>query len=230
MLLFFHALFLNAQVTIGLGEAPSSGALLQLKEKEVSDNSANATKGLELPRVELVNKNNLYPMFQANDPSYTGVSKTSEDKKHTGLTVYNITTDPNEGFEPGIYVWNGQEWTSSKNGSIRTSVEQKFFYMPSFNLPLNGTGTLGFDLYEEYKRQFTKNGNNAFISNNSTLTEIPGVYKKEDLDFVVTDYDNTVVNIKQILDSYLIYEVKSTQPSIHSFINIIIVVKKENGA
>ena len=58
------AVSLYSQVTIGMGEAPVGGALLQLKETE--SNNTNANKGLGLPRVKLTSETNLYPMFASN--------------------------------------------------------------------------------------------------------------------------------------------------------------------
>jgi hypothetical protein len=53
-------------VTIGSTNEPVAGAILQLKEKEVNDGSPNSNKGIELPRVELTDKNQLFPMFQSD--------------------------------------------------------------------------------------------------------------------------------------------------------------------
>lgn len=112
------------QVTIGSGEEPVDGSLLQLKEKSnVNDDGVNAYKGLVLPRVALSKKNELYPMF-LQDPSlpydatanpekadYADTQKKATLKKtHTGLTVYNLTNASAEGLSPGLYVWTGAAW------------------------------------------------------------------------------------------------------------------------
>lgn len=93
------------QVTIGSLFTPVSGALLDLKENE----EGTATKGLGLPRVELTEVNQLYPMFK-NDPSYTNgsVKKETEDKDHIGLLVYNTSTVGD--FYPGMHIWDGVKW------------------------------------------------------------------------------------------------------------------------
>lgn len=91
-----------AQVTIGLKEAPISGALLQLKNLDSSVN--NADKGLLLPRVELTHIGNLYPMFP------TDYNKIKEDPIHTGLVVYNVNEDLFNGDGAGFYVWDGEKW------------------------------------------------------------------------------------------------------------------------
>lgn len=103
----------SGQVTIGLGEEPASGALLQLKDIEkVTDGSVNATKGMMLPRVELTDLNNLYPMFTA------GYDMT-ENNNHMGLMVYNIHEDACAAtpITKGAYVWNGSQWQALGNGS-----------------------------------------------------------------------------------------------------------------
>lgn len=106
---------LNAQVTIGADKAPVEGAILQLK---MDDNiSENSKKGLILPRVNLQDKNNLFPMFEAdgNDYKLGGIvySKTDEDLKHIGLAIYNTNFCLNQtGHSNGPYIWNGNQWQS----------------------------------------------------------------------------------------------------------------------
>lgn len=107
---FFFGIILNtnSQVTIGMGEAPIPGVLLQLKENSVTDDGPNSTKGLGFPRVSLTHKGDLRPMFSSNT--------TSEQKlTHTGLVVYNtntaVATDDNSFmFKKGLYVWSGAGW------------------------------------------------------------------------------------------------------------------------
>lgn len=105
-ILMLSCLLLNidAQVTIGSSVRPAPGALLDLKENK----EGASTKGLLLPRVNLTQVNQLYPMFE-NDPSYTNATtKDEEDKKHVGLLVYN--TSIIEDFYPGMHVWDGAKW------------------------------------------------------------------------------------------------------------------------
>ena len=85
VLLFTFYGFVSAQVTIGMGEAPTEGSLLQLKENSVADDGPNSTKGLGFPRVSLTHKGDHRPMFP---------SGTSLEQKliHTGLVVYNTNT------------------------------------------------------------------------------------------------------------------------------------------
>lgn len=64
VILFGISHTMQAQVTIGLGEEPATGSVLQLKEiAQVTDDSHNSYKGLALPRVNLSNKIQLFPMF-----------------------------------------------------------------------------------------------------------------------------------------------------------------------
>ena len=113
-LLFINTFVGKAQVTIGFNEDPASGALLQLKEvSDQSGTTANATKGLLMPRVELTNPNELYPMFEQSSGSGVPTAeyvqkKPGLDKSHTGLIVYNVKVT--NYFCPGLYVWDGQTW------------------------------------------------------------------------------------------------------------------------
>ncbi|MFT4224393.1 hypothetical protein [Dysgonomonas sp.] len=113
--------FMIAQVTIGLGEEPEKGTLLQLKEKDnVTDDTKNAYRGLGLPRVTLSKKDQLYPMFLSdpdnplsnpNNDYDDATKKEAQDKKHTGLIVYNLVEDEEEGLCKGLNQWNGKEWS-----------------------------------------------------------------------------------------------------------------------
>lgn len=98
---------INAQITIGVDEDPASGALLQLKDKKnVTDNSANATKGLGLPRVRLSVIENLDDVLSSQD--MTGDYKA----RHIGLVVYSISEGcaNDHSFHKGTFVWNGEMW------------------------------------------------------------------------------------------------------------------------
>ena len=118
IMLILPFFFSYAQVTIGTGEEPDKGALLQLKNKDkISDNSANATKGLMMPRVNLSEKDQLFPMF-LNDPDNPAsgantdyaTNKNLLDKSHTGLIVYNLKEDNDKELCLGLNQWNGKEW------------------------------------------------------------------------------------------------------------------------
>lgn len=102
----FLSIQLNAQVTIGSGEPPVEGSLLDLKEfnDDLAKNGGiNASKGLLLPRVALTDMNNLYPMFSA---PYS----LEENNKHMGLMVYNVNNDICLNLHSGVYIWDGSKW------------------------------------------------------------------------------------------------------------------------
>jgi hypothetical protein len=98
---------LSAQVTIGSLIDPNEGALLDLKED--ANPGINSTQGVLLPRVGLITLDRLYPMFAQGDVNYTGTQK----EIHTGLVVYNLTTDFAKGLCPGPYIWDGKQWIRS---------------------------------------------------------------------------------------------------------------------
>lgn len=104
-LIFWGALSLSAQVTIGSAQTPNKGALLDLKE----DNITN--KGLGLPRVVILHE---------SIPSGDNMASTIKDATgnwnkdtHVGLLVYHAgdydICDPTS-IRQGIYVWNGDKW------------------------------------------------------------------------------------------------------------------------
>jgi hypothetical protein len=105
------------RVTIGSGIEPQRGVLLDLKEKTPVNpavDNTTATKGLLLSRVNLQESDQLYPMFDpGSDPDKykhgdKELDKATENLKHTGLMVYNLTDDCL--FCPGVYTWNGIAW------------------------------------------------------------------------------------------------------------------------
>ncbi|WP_165026087.1 MULTISPECIES: FISUMP domain-containing protein [unclassified Dysgonomonas] len=94
----------NAQVTIGSGEAPSAGALLDLKENK----EGMSTKGLGMPRVPLSDLTNLYPMLTGSETDYETLKAS-----HVGLMVYNTTTQETANrICPGLHLWTGEKWES----------------------------------------------------------------------------------------------------------------------
>lgn len=93
---------LTAQVTIGSGERPNSGALLDLKE---SDNmGANSMRGLMLPRVLLDNPKSISPILDEEFAS-------TEDKAlHSGLIVFNLRDNYSSELCRGVYIWSTDNW------------------------------------------------------------------------------------------------------------------------
>ncbi|NDV68685.1 FISUMP domain-containing protein [Dysgonomonas sp. 25] len=96
--LFFAASNAYTQVTIGSGETPNAGTLLDLKMLP----DGMSTKGLMLPKVALTDNDKLYPMLPNGYAS-------SEDANHIGLMVFHNNRCTLKGT--GIYVWDGTEWT-----------------------------------------------------------------------------------------------------------------------
>lgn len=121
----------SAQVTIGLGEEPVSGALLQMKDiKNAPAGDINSYKGIGLPRVDLTDLENLYPMFLSdpNDPtsgptSEYGTNKASIDAKHTGLVVYNVG---NEHISTDMYYWDGTKWNATAKKESGGSITDQY--------------------------------------------------------------------------------------------------------
>ncbi|MDU1891846.1 MAG: hypothetical protein E6767_14255 [Dysgonomonas sp.] len=119
---------MTAQVTIGMDEAPLTGALLQLKNKKnnATDNT-NASKGLGLPRVALNADATSVVDVDAGFLSSLGLpipalaaDRLNMATTHEGLTIYNttektITSSTNLIYMesricPGMYVWLGDKW------------------------------------------------------------------------------------------------------------------------
>jgi hypothetical protein len=90
----------QAQVTIGSGNPPAKGALLDLKEKD-NPGGTTAAKGILLPRVELSGPYSLYPLLKAAD-----AADPTERNTHKGTIVYNVGTNLSE----GLYCWDGDKW------------------------------------------------------------------------------------------------------------------------
>lgn len=113
---------LSAQVTIGIVEEANKGSLLQLKNEEgVTDDAVNANKGLLLPRVNLSEKYELFPMFlkDPTDPTSGETidywnNKLDYDLMHTGLMVYNMNEDYEKDLCLGVNTWDGEKWNCAR--------------------------------------------------------------------------------------------------------------------
>jgi hypothetical protein len=213
-LLAFLAYFtaaVQAQVTIGAGIEPHKDALLDLKEEP----DGSSGKGMLLPRVSLKATDNRFPMTETDLTLLKG------------MTVYNLATHGTgaTAVTPGAYYHDGAKW-------VRIGQQAKageWFYMPAFNLPIPAAPASGLsiNLYDEYKKQFTKAGNTQFVSSNASATTVtPLVYAAGELDFFVTAYPPSVLKINSISAAGVMnYDVLSTNVPEDSFINIIFVVK-----
>lgn len=116
------------QVTIGSLEAPSSGALLDLKE----GSDGRSRKGLGLPRVELHSLDQL----RLGTSDYSG-----EELVYTGLVVFNAKKTETQVLRicPGIHVWNGTNWEALgdypeiKERKVTISLDRSFEYLNPSN-------------------------------------------------------------------------------------------------
>jgi hypothetical protein len=225
LIYLFTVLKLHGQVTIGSLTKPEKGALLEIKNVEAThpvsttDNS-NVTVdanggGVGLPRVYLVNKYTLEPFIATGDAEWTNNDLTKISERHAGLMVYNIyvspdtESDPDKMFRQGIYVWNGNRWREAGSG------QEHFFYLPPVALQVAATGDYSVDLYDEYKKQYAR------ISNR--------LYAREELDYVVTYYDETVLQVNRITAdgnmSYTVVNLPEQTPNPLVLIHIVLLTK-----
>lgn len=109
---------LCAQVTIGSSTPPLAGALLDLKEADIT------TKGLGLPRVAIQTTE---PAIGELAASIGGSGNWSETQ-HEGMLVYNTVNEGNRCLLPGVYVWTGEIWQSIVPvPDVATSLREKEF-------------------------------------------------------------------------------------------------------
>jgi hypothetical protein len=229
--LVLTGLNVNAQVTIGSFNDPQKGVLLELKTKEANNpnkvtDDENVTVdatggGLLFPRVKLVNKATLDPFINSkNNQEWTANVKLT----HAGMVVYNLTVS--DGFQLGLYVWNGSEWTLL-NGED-SSGKERYFPIPSFNIELKGVDVPNeVNFYEAYKKQYDLANNSLMVSSNLSLTSPNGhLYQADELDYVITYYDPNVIEIESLNAAGLMkFKTKSLDLDANSFINVIAVVK-----
>lgn len=248
LLTFFLFLFSivtgYSQVTIGVKTPPEKAVLLELKTQEANNpistndvtNVTSTKGGLILPRVQLVSKITLEPFIPTANPIWQDAITSKIKEKHAGLTVYNIyksadgETDRDKIFNQGVYTWDGNRWRSAFSG-------KRFFACPTFSLPLPWISrptdeNFTYDLYAEYEKQYTKGTGSLFTSNNASLQTIASksldrLYKRHELDYVVTYYDQSVLKISEIDENGVMsYDVLNHAPDKDVFINLIFVIKE----
>ncbi|NDV97374.1 hypothetical protein D0T84_21095, partial [Dysgonomonas sp. 521] len=144
VVLLLFSLRAGAQITIGANLEPEKGALLNLKTTDVA--GANSSQGLGMPRVYLVDENALFPMFD-KDKSDAGdykdskgntvLDRTTADKTHIGLTVYNISDE--DPFCPGIYVWHGTVWERLPEPCTGNTQPTNLIFAPNYNIDAGST-------------------------------------------------------------------------------------------
>ncbi len=129
-----------AQVTIGTGEPPEGGAIMQMKTIEgVKGAGSNANKGMLLPRVNLRDTKMLYPMFEV------GYDKSFQDPLHVGLMVYNTNADLLDSNGAGIYFWNGESWKpmTGDDGNGFIEINPKSIFLSALETTKTATLTTG---------------------------------------------------------------------------------------
>ena len=225
-----------AQVTIGSDGMANRAALLDIKDRVTPglNNETATTGGLLLPRVLLVNPATLEPFIPTTDTEWINNTTSKIKEKHIGLQVYNLSTA--NGFTKGMYIWNGTAW--EKQDLQQDDVQQNinyFFYLPSFNIAITANQNHEIDLYAEYERQFTRRLNANFVSNPAfTLDLLPmagtdRLYQRNELDYVITDFDEQIINPNTISisdDGKLKFDVISTETSKKSYFNIMFIIKR----
>jgi len=199
-LLFFVSVFVinaKAQVTIGSQDAPTPGAVLELKSTKL---------GFLPPRVTLTRLSDPSPL-----PNHV-----------EGMVVYNTKVSASDTLQAGLYYNSGKRWVLL---SMAPSFTQSWFYMPS--IPIDVVAPKEIDLYQEFETQLNTAGGLVTGSDGAptpVLADIPG---RNNLYYYVTAYDNTVFeNIKISADGKMTYGIKSGAiASDGTYINIVFVEK-----
>lgn len=116
--------FSFSQVTIGSDIRAEKGSLLDFKEFTPTSPGGETVKtgGILYPRVNLVDKNELFPFF---DSSVKGTSayENTEKPNHKGLTVYNLTVNKAGGLAEGPYYWDGKKWSLLQTGTPESAFD-----------------------------------------------------------------------------------------------------------
>lgn len=98
---FMPSNILRAQVTIGSGNSPNLGTLLDLKEEK----DGSSVRGLALPKVKLTS------LTDITNGDIAGITAANADL-HIGLMVYNVEEDvcAANPIYKGIYIYDGVGW------------------------------------------------------------------------------------------------------------------------
>jgi len=205
----------NAQVGIN---TKSPKVTLEIVNTSTDPSTAEGLIAPNLTRSQVIAKGNNYGSDQTG--AFVYITETSASDVLDTKTAKIIST--------GYYYFDGIIWK-------RLSYNTEQIYLPSFNLPLPviSNNTIQFDLYNNvYLKQFTKpaitapTNEQTFVSSNPGLTQIPDLYRADQLDYVVTYFDPTIISDVSITSNGILnYKVLNTNPTSSSFINIILVVK-----
>lgn len=200
---------LQAQVTIGSGYEPNQNAFLDLKQEYDGEKS---TKGLLLPRVDLVSIYDFAPLSAHVNGMVVYNTATSESADITGLNTH---------VSPGFYYNDGVKWERLYMGYTN------WFYMPSIAI---STGTVSTDweyinLYDRYIEEFTGANPTTSKASNNAPPVIPHIPKADDLYYYITYYPDEIFVIDEISSEGLMkYKVKGNATA-YSYVNIVFVLK-----
>lgn len=205
---------INAQVGINI---TNPRVTLDIATKSTDPDSPEGLIAPNLTRTEIISKNNAYGLNQKGAIVY--IKEINDTDVLDTKTAKIIST--------GYYYFDGAIWR-------RLSYNTEQIYLPSFNLPLPDVSETvrTFNLYMDvYQKQFVKQtiispAVQTFVSSNPSITQIPDFYRVDQLDYVVTYFDPTVLKDVSIsATGVLSYKVLNTNPNNTSFINIVLVVK-----
>ncbi len=139
--------------------------------------------------------------------------------------TYNSFKIPSKTAQEFIY--SGGAWYSVKAAS-NTPSQLKWFYAPSMILDTSYTTTARtYNIYENYKKQFTNTGTetNVNYGPTGTISTIPVYSSSGDLDYVITGYDKSVFYDVSINSSGILsYKVNGAATD-KTFMNIVFVPK-----
>ncbi|MBF0574874.1 hypothetical protein [Dysgonomonas sp. GY617] len=197
-----------AQAQVGIN-VDSPKATLHVNASNTGAGSAEGIIAPSLTRAQLIAKDAQYGADQRGAFIYITTIDGTVSAKTLKVTMV------------GYHYFDGSIWQPF-------DYTPQILYLPSFNLPMTAVATgQTYDLYNQvYKKQFTKAGNTTWVSSNSLLTQIPEILAANQVDFVVTYYDATVITINSISAAGVLnYNVINTNPGDQSFINIVLVKK-----
>jgi|GEM_PF-1065341 len=179
--IFGISLTMHAQVTIGLGDPPEKGALLQIKDKapDTAGGITATSGGLLFPRVNLTVRGELYPFYAEGASDYVNDAKTKTKLNHIGLMVYNLNTVESENLETGLYKWDGEKWAQIMETPPMAKVEVEACSLIRVNgkyyagVGLNTTNTISLPL------KVTQEGNYTILATtaNGFQFQAAGVFK-----------------------------------------------------
>jgi len=196
-------LTIKAQVTIGIQDAPTNGAVLDLKTTATGESKL----GFLPPRVRLEQPSKPAPL-----PAHV-----------QGMVVYNLTAS--DSLKAGFYYNSGSRWIHLSSDSF---VAENWFYMPSIPVDVTVSAPTDIDLYQKYVDQLNTAGGlvikSAGAAPPKVLAAVPG---RTDLYYYVTAYDPDVFDSIIIsATGVMTYNIKPGAAATDAtFLNIVFVEK-----